>query len=58
MSLISISFLKHALDIAKITNCKVIVEGIERESQLELLHDSKIWYQGYYFSHPRPIDEL
>ena len=58
MSLISMSFLNHALEISKITNCKIIVEGIERESQLELLHDPTIWYQGYYFSHPRPIDEL
>lgn len=56
--LISMSFLKHVLDIAKILNCKVIIEGVEKKSQLELLHDSTIWYQGYYFSQPRPIFEL
>lgn len=55
---ISMSFLKHVLDIAKIINCKVIIEGVEKKSQLELLHNSTIWYQGYYFSKPRPIYEL
>ncbi|WP_421178249.1 EAL domain-containing protein [Aeromonas jandaei] len=60
--LISRSFIKHAFDIAKIKNCHILIEGIERESQLELLgnnvNHSTIWYQGYFFSRPRPIHDL
>nr|WP_242526768.1 EAL domain-containing protein [Aeromonas jandaei] len=60
--LISKSFIKHALDIAEIKKCQIIIEGIEKGSQIKLLgstaNHSTIWYQGYFFSQPKPICEL
>ena len=39
--------------------CKVLVEGVESESHIEMLKKLEVdFLQGYYFSKPLPKDEF
>ena len=46
--------MKMILDIGRLFNYKIVIEGIERQEQKELLCtlDPKLAYQGYLFSRP------
>jgi len=47
------------IDMAHSLKLNVIAEGVETMQQLAFLQERKCWeMQGYYFSHPKPGDEL
>ena len=49
-------FVQTIQNLAKIANCKVIVEGIETEADFAVLHDIGIPYgQGYLVARPAPL---
>lgn len=50
---------KTIIDLSHTLNMEVVSEGVERESQLEILKNiSCDYFQGYYFSKPLPIDNF
>jgi EAL domain-containing protein (putative c-di-GMP-specific phosphodiesterase class I) len=47
------------ISLAHSLNMNVVAEGIENQNQLKYLMDEKCDEgQGYYFSHPLPVDSL
>ena len=47
------------VDIARYLKVPVVAEGVETEGQLNLLRNAGCdLVQGYYFSHPLPVDEF
>ena len=54
-----LKLVKLVLDIAKYLNLKVVAEGVETETQLNILKESRCdLIQGYYFSRPVPPGEF
>jgi len=55
-----IKLLKAIIDMAEILDMKIVVEGIETESQLNLVNqnDENIKYQGFYFYKPMEFKDL
>ncbi len=53
-----LAFIKDILDIGKLFNYRIVIEGIEETAQKELLrnNNSKVTYQGYLFSVPLEIE--
>ena len=50
---------KSIVDLARLTGMRVVVEGIERKSQLDFLRDMGCEeFQGYYFSRPVAPERL
>ena len=51
--------LENSVRLLRNTGCKILVEGVETASQLELLQRFGVdYYQGYYFAKPMPKDEF
>ena len=53
------SIVGHLISISREHNIEVVAEGIETESEAELLRAAGADYlQGYLFARPTPIEEL
>lgn len=53
------AIVKLIIDMAHSLKLNVIAEGVETQEQLEFLRERKCWkMQGYYFSQPKPANEL
>lgn len=53
------SFIKMVAELAQAIGVKVCVEGVEAESQLQVLKNMKVkLIQGYYFGKPMPKEEF
>ena len=54
-----VKLVELVLDIARFFGFPVVAEGVETEGQLNLLRKAGCdLVQGYYFSHPLPVDEF
>jgi len=50
---------RSIIEMGKILNMKIVVEGVENKKQLELVdQESFVKIQGYYFYKPMPIEEF
>jgi len=51
--------LESVINMAKALGMDVITEGVEKETQVKMLSDMGCHhFQGYYYSHPIPVDEF
>lgn len=60
-SIISIKVIDFILDICKLSNKSIVIEGVEEKYQVEIIKTflyEKIYIQGYYFSKPLDITSL
>lgn len=60
-SIISIKVIDFILDICKLSNKSIVIEGVEEKCQVDIIktfHYDKIYIQGYYFSKPLDIESL
>jgi EAL domain-containing protein (putative c-di-GMP-specific phosphodiesterase class I) len=54
-----IAIIKSVLQLGESLQLEVIAEGVETEAQFSLLKSLGCkYFQGYYFSHPQPVDSL
>jgi sensor c-di-GMP phosphodiesterase-like protein len=55
-----IKLLKAIIDMAEILDMKIVIEGIEKKSQLNYIkqNDENIKYQGFYFYKPMEFKDL
>ncbi|HHD2754130.1 TPA: EAL domain-containing protein [Clostridium perfringens] len=60
-SIISIKVIDFILDICKLSNKSIVIEGVEEKYQVDIIKTflyEKIYIQGYYFSRPLDITSL
>lgn len=60
-SIISIKVIDFILDICKLSNKAIVIEGVEEKYQVDIIKTflyEKIYIQGYYFSKPLDIQSL
>lgn len=51
--------LKNIIEMAKMLDMQVVIEGLENEEQFKRLEKTKCdLYQGFYYSKPLPVDEF
>ncbi|WP_263452980.1 EAL domain-containing protein [Clostridium perfringens] len=58
---ISIKVIGFILDICRLSNKSIVIEGIEKKEQVDIIKTflyEKIYIQGYYFSKPLDINSL
>ena len=49
--------LQNGVNLMRDIGCEVLVEGVETERQVNMLHALNVdYYQGYYFAKPMPKD--
>lgn len=58
-SSVGMAVLEHSVSLLRNAGCKVLVEGVETESQFKLLQQLGVdYYQGFCFAKPMPKDEF
>ena len=54
-----VELVRSVIDMAARLKIRVVVEGVERQTQIDILKDLDCQFvQGYVFSHPMPLDKL
>ena len=54
-----VELVRSVIDMAARLKIRVVVEGVERQTQIDILKDLECQFvQGYVFSHPMPLDKL